>query len=126
IVLAQPPPGSEEDGFLTAREIFDLKLSAEMVVLSACNTAGGERRGGEGVVGLTWALFVAGAPTQVVSQWAVADESTARLMKQFYIDLRGGKPKGAALRAAALGLMKDGKRKHPFYWAPFVLMGDWR
>ena len=64
----------------TAREIFDLNLSAEMVVLSACNTARGGNTSGEGIVGLTWALFAAGAPTQVVSQWSVSDESTAQLM----------------------------------------------
>src|SRR5262249_22072546 len=64
IALAQPPPDSAEDGFLTAREIFDLNLAAEMVVLSACNSARGELRSGEGVIGLTWALFAAGAPTQ--------------------------------------------------------------
>jgi CHAT domain-containing protein len=126
IVLAQPPQGSDEDGFLTAREIFDLNWSADMVVLSACETARGEKRAGEGVVGLTWALFVAGAPTQVLSQWTVSDESTAELMKRFYAQLRQGKPKGAALRAATLTMMKDGRHEHPFYWAPFVLVGDWR
>src|SRR5262249_9039203 len=67
IVLAEPTPGSGEDGFLTARELFDLKLTADLVVLSACNTARGEQRRGEGIVGLTWALFVAGAPAQVLS-----------------------------------------------------------
>jgi CHAT domain-containing protein len=126
IALAQPPNDSDEDGFLTAREVFDLNLSADMVVLSACNTARGDKRRGEGVVGLTWALFVAGAPTQVLSQWAVLDESTAELMKRFYAQLRQGKPKGAALRAATLTMMKDGRHEHPFYWAPFVLVGDWR
>lgn len=126
IVLAQPLAGAKEDGFLTAREIFDLDLPAEMVVLSACNTARGDKRSGEGVVGLSWALFVAGAPTQVLSQWAVADQSTAQLMKSFYSNLKAGQAKGAALRAASLSLMKDGKHAHPFYWAPFVLIGDWR
>jgi CHAT domain-containing protein len=126
IVLAQPPPDSEEDGFLTAREIFDLTWPADMVVLSACNTAQGEKRGGEGVVGLSWALFVAGAPTQVLSQWAVADESTAVMMGQFYEHLQKGQEKAAALRAAALALKNDGAHEHPYYWAPFILMGDWR
>src|SRR5262249_13781497 len=77
LVLGKPADGSAEDGFLTAREIFDMKLSADMVVLSACNTARGEQRGGEGIVGMGWALFVAGAPTQVLSQWSVDDKSTA-------------------------------------------------
>jgi CHAT domain-containing protein/Tfp pilus assembly protein PilF len=126
IVLALPPRESEEDGFLTAREVFDLDLSAEMVVLSACNTGRGEKRSGEGMVGMTWALFVAGAPTQVVSQWSVDDASTATLMERFYSGIKRGEAKGAALRQAALSLRKDGQHAHPYYWAPFVLVGDWR
>ena len=142
IVLALPGKKSSQDGFLTAREIFDLDLNADLVVLSACNTARGEKRSGEGIVGLTWALFAAGAPTQVVSQWAVNDESTALLMKRFYANLiQKHMHKGEALRHAALSL-KDGTGKssgagpagnaqkrdyrHPYYWAPFILMGDWR
>lgn len=124
IVLAQPVPGSKDDGFLTARELFDMNLQADMVVLSACNTAQGDKRSGEGIIGLTWALFVAGTPTQVVSQWAVDDASTATLMGDFYSHLAQGK--GAALRAAELTLLNDGKHAHPYYWAPFILMGDWR
>jgi CHAT domain-containing protein/Tfp pilus assembly protein PilF len=126
VVLAQPEKGSVEDGFLTAREVFDWNLGAEMVVLSACDTARGEKRPGEGVVGLTWALFVAGSPTQVLSQWAVSDDSTAELMKQFYGELKQGAAKGAALRTASLVLLKDGRHGHPYYWAPFILIGDWR
>jgi CHAT domain-containing protein/Tfp pilus assembly protein PilF len=127
IVLAQPQPGSGEDGFLTAREVADLKLNADLVVLSACNTARGERRGGEGVVGLTWALFVAGAPTQVVSQWSVNDASTALLMQHFYTNLTRNKmSKSAALRSAELSLLSHSAYRHPYYWAPFVLLGDWR
>ncbi len=128
IVLANPPPGSPEDGFLTAREIFDLDLSAaDLVVLSACNTARGRTPTGEGLVGLTWALFVAGAPTQVVSQWSVDDSSTATLMERFYAGLsRGRFGKGAVLRSAALSIMRDGKHGHPYYWAPFILIGAWR
>ncbi len=126
VVLAQPPPGSADDGFLTAREIFDLTLSADMVVLSACNTARGEKKSGEGIVGLTWALFVAGAPTQVLSQWAVNDASTATLMERFYRKVAKSEAKGASLRSAALSLLKDKKHAHPYYWAPFILVGNWR
>ncbi len=144
IVLADPGPPAPnpggvsspapEDGFLTAREIFDLKLNAEMVVLSACNTARGEKRSGEGVIGLTWALFAAGCPTQVVSQWSVDDASTAALMERFYSGIAKGKPKGASLRLAALSLLNQARKSkienrkyaHPYYWAPFILMGDWR
>jgi CHAT domain-containing protein len=126
IVLAQPPKDSKETGFLTAREIFDMNLAAEMVTLSACDTGRGGNQKGEGMIGLTWALFVAGAPTTVVSQWSVNDTSTAELMKRFYAGLKAHKAKGRALREASLGLMRDGKHAHPYYWAPFVLMGDWR
>ena len=125
IVLANPTPGSGDDGFLTAREIFDLDLSGvELMVLSACNTARGAKQGGEGVVGLTWALFAAGCPTQVLSQWAVDDSSTATLMTHFYEGLSAGKGKSASLRQAALGTRKERKYAHPYFWAPFVLIGD--
>ncbi len=127
VVLAQPSPGSKDDGFLTAREIYGLDLKAEMVVLSACSTARGETRSGEGMVGLSWALFVAGCPTQVVSQWAVDDASTAALMSDFYRNrVKHGEGKGAALRHAERTLRHDIRYRHPYYWAPFVLFGDWR
>ena len=122
IALALPAPGSTEDGFLSAREIFDLKWNADLAVLSACDTG----RGGEGVVGLTWALCVAGAPAQVVTQWPMDDAGTAQLMKQFFANLKQGQLKGAALRAATLALLKDGQHGHPYYWAPFILIGDGR
>jgi CHAT domain-containing protein len=90
-------------------------------------------------VGLTWALFAAGCPTQVLSQWSVNDASTAVLMERFYKGIAQGKGKGASLREAALSLLHGGSMSgaagsaslpspyaHPFYWAPFVLVGDWR
>ncbi len=124
VVLAQPED-AQEDGFLTAREISGLHLNAEMVVLSACNTARGENKEGEGIIGLTWALFVAGCPTQVVSQWSVDDASTAALMTSFYRNLILKKQrKSEALRNAALYLKEDGKHSHPYYWSPFILLGD--
>ncbi len=128
VVLAKPTATSGEDGFLTAREIYSLNLSAEMTVLSACNTARGENRTGEGIVGLTWALFVAGCPTQVVSQWAVDDASTALLMGRFYENLAKRKmTKSGALKEASLWLRGRGKKyQHPYYWAPFVLNGAWQ
>lgn len=129
IFLAAPPasgPGSGEDGFLTARELFDLKLNADLVTLSACQTGRGEMHSGEGVVGLTWAINVAGCPTQVVSQWSVDDAATATLMTRFYQQLKAGKSKGDALQAAAKTVRSAAGRSHPYYWAPFVLLGDWR
>lgn len=127
VVLAEPPkdgPGSSEDGFLTARELLDMDLShVELVTLSACNTARGQNQDGEGMVGLTWSLFAAGCPTQVLSQWAVNDQSTATLMEQFYANLKAGNPKAEALRQAALFVSKRPQTAHPYYWAPFVLFG---
>ena len=141
IVLAQPQTGTnaqakpqanakarsgpQEDGYLTARELFDMHLSADMVVLSACDTGRGQNRSGEGVIGLSWALFAAGAPSQVVSQWEVNDASTALLMDYFYAGLKRGESKSEALQRASIKLMHDGKHAHPFYWAPFTLLGDW-
>ncbi len=130
IVLARPdkndPAASREDGFLTAREVFDLHLSADLATLSACNTGRGAIRTGEGMVGLSWAFFVAGVPTQVVSQWSVDDAATAQLMRAFYTGLKAGADKSQALRQAALSLQREKTHQHPYVWAPFLLMGDWR
>lgn len=125
LVLADPVADSAEDGLLTAREIMEFDLSdVEMTVLSACNTAQGDARLSEGVVGLTWGLFAAGCPTQVLSQWAVNDASTATLMERFYTHLKAGTRKAEALRQAALSLSKKPETAHPYYWAPFVLFGS--
>ena len=130
IVLAQPdkcdPKAGKEDGFLTAREVFDLQLQSDLVTLSACNTGRGGIRTGEGMVGLSWAFFVAGVPTQVVSQWSVDDAATAQLMRGFYTRLKAGEAKSQALRHAALAHQQETAHRHPYYRAPFILMGDWR
>jgi CHAT domain-containing protein/tetratricopeptide (TPR) repeat protein len=127
VVLAKSRPDSKEDGFLTAREIYGMNLNADMTVLSACNTARGENRTGEGVIGLTWALFVAGCPTQVVSQWAVDDASTALLMGRFYENLTLRKMGKAQALKDAEGWLRaqNPKYRHPYYWAPFVVNGAW-
>ncbi|MDB5309219.1 MAG: hypothetical protein JWO38_3421 [Gemmataceae bacterium] len=122
--LAVTPDG--DDGRLYAHDMMNLDLSAELVVLSACETALGREYVGEGTIGLAWALFVAGSPAVVVSQWPVADESTGRLMEVFYGGFAGDASKAEALRQAQLSLLKDKATRHPFYWAPFVLIGDWR
>jgi CHAT domain-containing protein/Tfp pilus assembly protein PilF len=123
-----------EDGLLEAWEIMKMDLNADLVALSACETARGRVSAGEGMIGLTWALFVAGAPTTVVSQWAVRSDSTAELMVRFHRQLRQpprskGKPAAPApsadaLRLAALELMKNSNYSHPFHWAGFVVMGN--
>ena len=126
VALAKPPKDDAEDGILTARELCDMKLTADMIVFSACETGRGAAHPGEGIIGLTWAAFAAGIPAQVVSQWSVDDAATAALMGNFYAELKRGKSKDASLRSAALSLLRDGKHWHPFYWAPFLLLGDWR
>jgi len=118
---------SGEDGFLQAAEIFNMKLNADLVVLSACQTGLGKLVRGEGTVGLTRAFMYAGASSVMVSLWSVSDMSTVTLMGGFYKNLIKNKlSKTDALRKAQLTLMSDEKFAHPFYWAPFVLIGDWR
>jgi CHAT domain-containing protein/Tfp pilus assembly protein PilF len=124
--LVLSPAEGNEDGLLEAWEILKLDLQADMVVLSACETARGQLRAGEGLIGLTWALFVAGSPTTVVSQWKVDSSSTSELMVNFYRTLRAAPKtsKSEALRVAALTMLKRGQFRHPFYWAGFVIVGD--
>ncbi len=131
LVLA--PGDNNEDGLLEAWELMQMDLHADLAVLSACETARGRFGAGEGVIGLTWALFVAGAPSTVVSQWKVESASTRDLMLSFHrrtqTSLSATKSKATkaeALRQAALKLMKNPATRHPFYWAGFVLVGDGR
>jgi len=131
LLLAQTAGSSNEDGLLEAWEIMKLDLNADLVVLSACETGRGRVGAGEGMIGLTWALFVAGTPTSVVSQWKVDSKSTTQLMIDFHRNLRAGlqtQPvkmrKAKALREAALKLLRTNEYRHPFYWAGFVLIGD--
>jgi CHAT domain-containing protein len=113
-----------EDGLLQVYEIFNLKLQADLVVLSACQTGLGQQLKGEGIIGLTRAFMYAGAPSVVVSLWRVADASTAELMVGFYQHLDRGADKAEALRRAKLELMKNPRYAHPYFWAPFVLTGE--
>ncbi len=116
------------DGFLRTDEIFNLKLGSPIVMLSACETGLGKEKRGEGVIGLTRAFMYAGAPTVGVSLWSVADKSTADLMTDFYKRLLGATPQapGAAIRDAQLAMINGKKYSAPFYWAPFVLVGEWK
>jgi CHAT domain-containing protein len=113
-----------EDGLLQVYEIFNLKLDADLVVLSACRTGLGQEVKGEGLVGLTRAFMYAGAPSLVVSLWEVADQSTAELMVKFYQQLDRAGEKAEALRRAKLDLIQTGRYAHPYYWAPFILVGE--
>ena len=113
-----------EDGFLRATEIADLDLNCDLVVLSACETGRGQLSLGEGIIGLSRSFFIAGARSVVVSQWAVSDISTAQLMKDFYQQLVNNAAGPAALREAKLRMLKSGSEtRHPYYWAPFVIIG---
>lgn len=118
--------GREQDGFLRAHEIFNLKLPAELVVLSACQTGLGKEVKGEGIVGLTRSFMYAGAPRVVVSLWSVRDREAAELMARFYKRLLGPErmSAAAALRSAQIEMWKKGQA--PYFWTAFVLQGEWR
>jgi CHAT domain-containing protein/tetratricopeptide (TPR) repeat protein len=128
--LALAQGDKNEDGLLEAWELMRLDLRADLAVLSACETARGRFGAGEGMVGLSWAMFIAGVPAIVVSQWKVESASTRDLMLGFHRQLRAPATakakmtKAEALRRAALKLMKNPETGHPFYWAGFVLVGD--
>ncbi|MEG5162680.1 CHAT domain-containing tetratricopeptide repeat protein, partial [Microcoleus sp. AT3-A2] len=119
-VIAMAPSGSD-DGLLTAEEIFDMKLQASLVVLSACNTGEG-RITGDGVIGLSRALISAGVPSVIVSLWAVPDAPTSELMQSFYQNLQNNPDKAQALRQAMLTTMKT--HPQPRNWAAFTLIGE--
>ncbi|MBD0309073.1 MAG: CHAT domain-containing protein, partial [Microcoleus sp. T1-bin1] len=119
--------GNALNGFLRLTDIFNLKLAADLVVLSACQTGLGQNIQGEGMVGLTRGFMYAGAQRVVVSLWSVDDEGTAALMSSFYQKmLQKGLTPAAALRAAQLEMWKQEKWKSPYYWAAFTLQGEWR
>jgi CHAT domain-containing protein len=123
-------PGSDlkEDGLLEAWELMQIDLRAELAVLSACDTGRGRVAYGEGLIGMTWSLFVAGVPTTVASQWQVPSESTTRLMLAFHKNLKAelrGTSKSEAWREAALAVMTNLRlRMKPYYWAGFIVIGD--
>lgn len=119
---------SPEDGVLQTREVMTLKLDADLVVLSACETGLGRLVSAEGMMGLTRAFLNAGARGVAVSLWNVNDAATSELMQRFYSGLRRGLRGDAALRAAKLALVRGPRRawRHPYFWAPFVLTGALR
>jgi CHAT domain-containing protein/tetratricopeptide (TPR) repeat protein len=119
--------GQPQDGFLRFHEIYNLKLNADLVVLSACQTALGKEVRGEGLIGLTRGFMYAGAPRVVASLWRVDDRATAELMKRFYEGMmkRGLRP-AAAMRAAQVSMMKEARWRAPQDWAAFTIQGEWR
>jgi CHAT domain-containing protein len=123
-LVLSPDPNDEEDGFLTMREVFELKLNADLVVLSACKTGLGKTIRGEGVSGLSRAFLSSGARNVLVSLWNVYDSSTASFMKSFYRNMQqDGTDKLKALKDARMRMIQSGKYSHPYYWAPFILIG---
>ena len=134
LILSQGANDEPDTGLLQFSDILDLKLNADLVVLSACDTGLGRLRQGEGIVGLTRAFLYAGASSAVVSLWKVEDQSTSLLMEKFHRGLKDGKSKAEALRLAKLEMLNStvnlralGSRQSlaaPFYWASFVLVGD--
>jgi CHAT domain-containing protein len=119
--------GSEnDDGLLEAREILSLPLHADLVVLSACDSARGELFHGEGVMSLSWAFLATGCPRVVASQWRVGSASAARLMIEFHRDLAkrpAVRNVAQALRKAQLEILRSRYYSHPYYWAGFLLVG---
>ena len=119
--------GHPQDGFLRLQDIYNLRLSADLVVLSACQTALGRPIAGEGLVGLARGFMHAGAPRVVASLWKVDDSATAELMTRFYRGMIDeGQTASRALSAAQRALAGDRRFASPFYWAGFTLTGDWR
>ena len=112
-----------EDGFLQAREILQLNIKADMVVMSGCQTGRGSIASGEGVIGLPRVFFYAGAKSVLSSLWPVSDEASAEFMGQFYSNLARGLGRSRSLRLAKIKMLET-RFKHPFFWAPYVLYGD--
>jgi CHAT domain-containing protein/tetratricopeptide (TPR) repeat protein len=119
--------GRPRDGFLRLHDIYNLRLPAELVVLSACQTGLGQEIRGEGLIGLTRGFMYAGAARVVASLWQVDDVATAELMRRFYRGmLREGQRPAAALRAAQVEMSREEAWHSPYYWSGFVLQGEWR
>ena len=119
--------GKPQDGFLRLYEIYNLRLNADLVVLSSCQTALGKEFRGEGLVGLTRGFMYAGAPRVVASLWKVSDKATAELMKRFYQKmLKDGLRPAAALRAAQVSMLREKQWQAAYYWAGFLLQGEWK
>ncbi len=119
--------GRAQNGFLQTTDVYNLKLNSDLVVLSACRTALGKEVRGEGLVGLTRAFMYAGSPRVVASLWTVPDVSTAELMTRFYKGMLANRlPPAAALRQAQISIWREPRWARPYYWAAFILQGEWR
>lgn len=118
--------GRAQNGFLRLYDIYNLKLNADLVVLSACQTALGKEIKGEGLVGLTRGFMYAGAPRVVATLWRIDDRASADMMRRFYeAMLKDGLRPAAALRAAQLSMLRDRRWNAVHFWAPFTIQGEW-
>lgn len=126
LVLSRTGVDDLEDGLLQAREIIEMDLTADMIILSACDTGLGELSIGEGIVGLMWSVFVAGCPTTVVTQWKVKSDSTKDFVLNFYNKLQANpnNSKAEVLRQATIQLIKNKRFSSPYYWAAFSIVGN--
>ena len=125
--IPEHPAEGQDNGLLQAWEIFEkVRIDADLVTLSACDSGLGKEMGGEGLIGLTRAFQYAGARSVLASLWKVEDTSTAELMKRFYQYLKSGKTKDEALRSAQIDLIRSSTYSHPRDWAAFQLNGDWK
>jgi CHAT domain-containing protein len=121
-MLLLKDPGNVEDGFLQSTEIYLLRFSPDLLVLSGCQTGIGTLEKGEGIYGMSSAFFYAGARSILLSLWSINDKATAMFMEYFYRRLTGGKPAAEALRLAKMQMLRS-RYAHPFYWAAFILNG---
>jgi CHAT domain-containing protein len=131
LALAAPRKNETQDnGYLSASKVLELKLTADWVILSGCNTAGPDKYDSEGLSGLSRAFFAVGAKSILASNWRVFDESTQTLMTDTVTARKAGETKGQALRRASLAILNgsgsgnSSKYAHPVNWAPFMLIGD--
>ncbi len=122
-IILSLDPDPKEDGLLQMREIFNLKLNADLVSLSACQTGLGQLIKGEGIEGLSRAFFYAGASSLLLTLWAVNDQASYQLLERFYFHLRSSESIMSALRKAKLEMISSGALSHPYYWGGFVVSG---
>jgi CHAT domain-containing protein len=123
VVLSQTDVTEDADGYVTAAEWVGYEIDSDLIVLSACETGRGQELGGEGIMGLPYAMFVAGNRQAVLTLWRVVDDSAARFAGRFFERIAAGNDPLLALALTKREFMKDPKRRDPVHWAPFVLYG---
>lgn len=125
-IALSPDSIKQDQGVLFTRDLYDMRLNAAMVVLSACETGLGKYQRGEGIISLARGFAYAGAKSTLTTLWSIDDETTKELMYQFYENIQQKMPKDEALHLAKIQFLEEQSniKAHPFYWAPFVLIGD--